>query len=189
VCVELESIVIAYLLGSDHRRHWPNFCFRRCAASLRKTVSEILPEGPEWLLTTMLDNDDGLHEECEATVQAAQECEKAAILNCPTGIIIRDNRTCSRYDPSNAFISLSEPIRDSKPYSAFPGISSRMSVIPCGSFLSRPDGCRLCTPTISRIGYADGAFRGWRQWKDFRRWQIFPRLREKKILLRSISRT
>jgi hypothetical protein len=48
-------------------------------------VSDFLPEAPEWLLTTMLDNDDDLHEEYVATVQAAQSCEKAEILNC-TGL-------------------------------------------------------------------------------------------------------
>jgi hypothetical protein len=79
---------------------------------VRKYVRGILPATTEWLLTTRLDNDDGLHADYVATVQAAQRFDRAEVLNCPAGIILRGNRAYLRQHPSNAFISLSEPFSE-----------------------------------------------------------------------------
>jgi hypothetical protein len=99
----------ARALARERDGIFPVFCESLPLSRVKAAVSDILPEATEWLLTTRLDNDDGLHEEYVATMQAAQGCEKAEVLNCPTGIIFRNNRTYLRRDPSNAFISLSEP--------------------------------------------------------------------------------
>jgi hypothetical protein len=74
-----------------------------------ETVREALPTAPEWLLSTRLDNDDGLHSDFIATVQRAQTFRGPEILNCPAGVVLRGDRVYRRVDRSNAFISLSEP--------------------------------------------------------------------------------
>jgi hypothetical protein len=99
----------ARALAAERAGIYPVFCEQLPLSEVKKTISDILPEEPEWLLTTRLDNDDGLHAEYVATVQAAQRFERAEVLNCPAGIILKANRAYLRRHPSNAFISLSEP--------------------------------------------------------------------------------
>jgi hypothetical protein len=72
-------------------------------------IAERLPATPDWLLTTRLDNDDGLHRDFVAAVQDAQRFARAEVLNCPTGVILSGSRAYRQRHLSNAFISLSEP--------------------------------------------------------------------------------
>jgi hypothetical protein len=76
---------------------------------IKESIQEALPVSPEWLMTTRLDNDDGLHQDYVMTVQRMQRFEGSEVLNCPIGIILRKDRAYLRRDISNAFISLSEP--------------------------------------------------------------------------------
>jgi hypothetical protein len=97
-------------LAARHPQILPTFCESLPVSRVRQAVSEALAgEAPEWLLTTRLDNDDGVHEAFVQTVQDAQGFARAEVLNCPVGIILRGQRAYRRRDPSNAFISLSEP--------------------------------------------------------------------------------
>ena len=91
---------------------FPIFSESLSMEQIKETIRIALPEQPQWLLTTRLDNDDGLHAEFVATVQGAQRFGETEFLNCSTGIILRDKRTYRRRDTSNAFISLSEPFTD-----------------------------------------------------------------------------
>ena len=93
---------------------FPIFCDVLPISSVQKAVKEVVSDATEWLLTTRLDNDDGLNVDHVATIQAAQSCKNAEVLNCSTGIVLRGNRTYLFKHPSNAFISLSEPFSEFK---------------------------------------------------------------------------
>lgn len=98
----------ARALASLNRNYIPVFC-AGLSDEVKEAVQNALEEKPQWLLTSRLDNDDGLHPDFAATVQKAQRFEVAEVLNCPRGIILHADRAYRRRDPSNAFISLSEP--------------------------------------------------------------------------------
>jgi hypothetical protein len=78
-------------------------------AFVSESIVKAIPAEPEWLLTTRLDNDDGLHEDFAARVQDAQTLQRAEVLNGPVGIILCGDRAYRQRHLSNAFISLSEP--------------------------------------------------------------------------------
>jgi hypothetical protein len=90
----------------------PVFCETLPTSLVRDSIRRLPIEPPQWLLTSRLDNDDGIHAEFVATVQEAQKFDEAEVLNCPDGVILRGDRTYRRRDLSNAFISLSEPYPD-----------------------------------------------------------------------------
>ncbi len=90
------------------------FCKSLPLELVRETIEGVLGESPEWLLTTRLDNDDGLHRDFMATVQDGQSFERAEVLNCPDGVVLSDARAYRQRHLSNAFISLSEPWADRK---------------------------------------------------------------------------
>lgn len=91
---------------------FPVFCDRLPLPVVKQTIRDILPEPPEWLLTTRFDNDDGLHVDFVASLQASQRFTRTEFLNCPAGIILQGERAYLQRHPSNAFISLSEPFSD-----------------------------------------------------------------------------
>lgn len=88
------------------------FCETLPLDLVKETVRRAVGEPPEWLLSTRLDNDDGLHGDFVANAQRAQSFAADEVLCFPTGVILRDGRTYRRRDPSNAFISLSERFDD-----------------------------------------------------------------------------
>jgi Putative rhamnosyl transferase len=96
-------------LSREHPNIYTVFSGALPLSAVKEAVNEVLPNRPDWLLTTRLDNDDGLHPEFVSTVQLAQRFEQAEVLNCPIGMILSGNRAYQRRDDSNAFISLSEP--------------------------------------------------------------------------------
>ena len=71
-------------------------------------VREITP-APQWLLTTRLDNDDGLHCDFVARLQNALAFGDREALNFPCGVIYCRGRTYLHHHYSNAFLSLFEP--------------------------------------------------------------------------------
>jgi hypothetical protein len=99
----------ARALASRRAGFHPIFCDALPLSAVHETVRRVSRNDPQWLLTSRFDNDDGLHKDFVATVQRAQRFDRPEVLNCPMGIILRDNRAYRRRDPSNAFISLSEP--------------------------------------------------------------------------------
>jgi len=74
----------------------------------RDLRGELVPE-PEWLLTTRLDNDDGLRRDfVERLHESLRFCGTEA-LNFPNGIVYTRQRTYLYRHESNAFLSLLEP--------------------------------------------------------------------------------
>lgn len=87
--------------------HWP--------VSVREVLAEKqLPETP-WLLTTRLDNDDGLAADFVARVQAAVTSQPPArgSFNVTNGYVFDGRRTYALAHPSNAFASLLERFDES----------------------------------------------------------------------------
>ena len=63
----------------------------------------------DWVLTTRIDNDDGIGPDFVETLQKSVLMDTVRVYNFPVGIILRGNRAYRREDRSNAFISLCEP--------------------------------------------------------------------------------
>lgn len=99
----------ARALSTRRARTYPIFCGALPIEKVRDTISGVFAAEPEWLLTSRLDNDDGLHADFMATLQRAQRFERAEVLNCPNGVILSGQNAYRRRDMSNAFIALSEP--------------------------------------------------------------------------------
>lgn len=66
----------------------------------------------QWVLTSRLDNDDGLHREFIKNLQAQLQFEKREFLNFPSGIIYYRDHTYLFRHRSNAFVSYFEPAHD-----------------------------------------------------------------------------
>jgi hypothetical protein len=79
----------------------------------RDLRAELTPE-PEWLLTTRLDNDDGLRCDFIKRVHENLRFSGAEALNFTNGIIYAAGKTYLHRDESNAFLSLLEPFEGFK---------------------------------------------------------------------------
>jgi hypothetical protein len=79
----------------------------------RDLRAELIPK-PEWLLTTRLDNDDGLRRDFMKRVHDNLRFSHREALNFPNGIIYAGGKTYLHRDESNAFLSLIEPFEDFK---------------------------------------------------------------------------
>jgi hypothetical protein len=64
----------------------------------------------EWVLTSRLDSDDGLHHDFVKRLHAEIGGPREEMLNFPNGILCYDNRTYLYAHRSNAFISFFEPV-------------------------------------------------------------------------------
>ena len=73
-----------------------------------REVQERLPLGTPWILTTRLDNDDGLHEDFIKTVQNVVRPGASEAINFPLGLVLTDRAIYSSSQRSNAFISVFE---------------------------------------------------------------------------------
>jgi hypothetical protein len=89
-----------------------NIFIKRCALWEGSTlVSDLvagLDERTRWVITTRLDNDDGLQRDFVSMLHAGVE-EKTEFLNFPRGIIWYSGRYYEYRHPSNAFLSMVEP--------------------------------------------------------------------------------
>jgi hypothetical protein len=74
----------------------------------RDLKSELVPE-PEWLLTTRLDNDDGLRRDFVKRLQESLRFSGTEAINFPNGVVYTGHRTYLHRHESNAFLSLLEP--------------------------------------------------------------------------------
>jgi hypothetical protein len=79
-------------------------------ASRSDAVRAELEPDTRWLLTTRLDNDDGWRRDFVETLHDALEFERREFLNYPVGLIFYADMTFLYRHPSNAFISLIEPV-------------------------------------------------------------------------------
>lgn len=91
---------------------YENVSIRLCdfwdAAILIKHVSSALEACTRWVITTRLDNDDGLHRDFVSMLHSAAE-EQTEFLNFPRGIIWYSGKCYMYRHLSNAFLSLVEP--------------------------------------------------------------------------------
>ena len=62
-----------------------------------------------WIVTTRLDNDDGIHCDFVARLHRSIEIGRREALNFPQGIVFHGGKPYLSYQRSNAFLSLSEP--------------------------------------------------------------------------------
>lgn len=76
-----------------------------------RSIREVFPERPGWLLTTRVDNDDGLSVDYVARAQAALRDGPPVrgALNFRDGLILRAGRVYAHTHPCNAFFSWFEP--------------------------------------------------------------------------------
>lgn len=88
-----------------------NIFIKRCAfwdgATLTKDVVAALDPGTRWVMTTRLDNDDGLQRDFVSLLHAAAE-ERTEFLNFPQGIIWYSGKCYLYKHASNAFMSMIE---------------------------------------------------------------------------------
>lgn len=89
-----------------------NIFIKRCAfwegSTLVNDVASTLDERTRWVITTRLDNDDGLQRGFVSMLHSAAE-ETTEFLNFPRGIIWYSGKCYLYSHPSNAFLSKVEP--------------------------------------------------------------------------------
>ncbi len=107
-------------LNLEHPFIVPVFCDSLPLTEVQQAVRNVVGGKADWLLTSRLDNDDGIHPQFVAMLQKAQRFQEAEVLNYPYGVIFRAGRTYRRRDLSNAFISLSEPASASQTVFSIP---------------------------------------------------------------------
>jgi len=100
-------------LTKSHRNIFIKTCAFWETPTLIKDVVAALAANTQWIITTRLDNDDGIHRDFVSMIHAAA-AERREFLNFPRGIILYSGK-CYRYEhPSNAFLSLVEPAEQPK---------------------------------------------------------------------------
>lgn len=92
-----------------------NISIKTCAfwetPTIIKDVVADLAESTTWIITTRLDNDDGIHRDFVSLLHSAAE-ERREFLNFPRGIILYSGKCYLYKHPSNAFLSLVEPVKE-----------------------------------------------------------------------------
>lgn len=104
----LEFILRAQRGIAGHRNIVLKLCDVYADDLLVRDISASFPSAQGWLLTTRLDNDDGLHPDFVKCLHREIRFEEREALNFPLGIVIREGRTYLHRHESNAFLSLAE---------------------------------------------------------------------------------
>lgn len=156
-----ESTPARYLeqvnsLISRHRNIAVKLCETFGSAEVARDIVASQSKETSWIVTTRLDNDDGLHRDFVSTLHAFVE-EREEFLNFPRGIILYSGK-CFLYEhPSNAFISFVEPADKRRtawavahPYAAdvapvrqLPDIPAFLQVIHGKNVSNKPRGTRV----------------------------------------------
>ena len=76
---------------------------------MKSDVRTFLDEAPKWLVSTRLDNDDGLNRAYVERLQREVTLGTREALNFPYGIVLAGEKTYLSRQTSNAFLSVSEP--------------------------------------------------------------------------------
>lgn len=102
-------------LNEAYQKELPNFhpvyVSEWNTETVRGKLLEIIPKETEWLLTTRLDNDDGLHKDFVKTLLTAEFTDKT-YFNFPDGLTYSEGNGYKHRDESNAFLSYVEPVAD-----------------------------------------------------------------------------
>jgi hypothetical protein len=89
------------------------FSIKLCDLYGSETLERDLPAeisgGPSWLVTTRLDNDDGLNCNFVDWLHREVRVGETEVLNFPMGLVYHEGKAYLSCQESNAFISLSEP--------------------------------------------------------------------------------
>jgi hypothetical protein len=138
----------------------PNIAIKTCRLWDNRMIADHiiarLAASTQWLLTTRLDNDDGLHRDFIATLHAQVE-ERKEFLNFPRGIILYSGRCYLYKHLSNAFLSLVEPVQDFRtvcsiahehasevaPVRQLPKTPGFLQVVHGGNLSNKPRGTRM----------------------------------------------
>lgn len=92
----------------------PNFHLVHCDRWSEEVISaalrRIVPSGKKYILTTRLDNDDGISRGFVESLQDSFNPGRFEFLNFPQGVILWRQKTFRYTHQSNAFLSLSEKI-------------------------------------------------------------------------------
>jgi hypothetical protein len=92
--------------------NYGNISIKSCTlwhhAAIAKDVVESLADDTKWIVTTRLDNDDGLNRQFVSALHSAVR-EQKEFLNFTYGIILYSGKFFMYKHPSNAFLSLVEP--------------------------------------------------------------------------------
>jgi hypothetical protein len=78
--------------------------------TVQADLSADLDKSRKWLVTSRLDNDDGLHRDFIRLVQQQVRVGTVEALDFPVGIVLASDMPFVSKQGSNAFISLSEPL-------------------------------------------------------------------------------
>jgi hypothetical protein len=99
----------ARALAERRSRTHAIFCDKLPIERVRDEISKHIGSNPKWLLSTRIDNDDGLHIDFLSSVRQTAQYNFSHVINVPVGLILRARRTYMYRHESNAFISLFEP--------------------------------------------------------------------------------
>jgi putative rhamnosyltransferase len=96
------------LLTTRYRNIRIKLCAFWESPTIIKHVVAALDQGTKWVMTSRLDNDDGLHRDYVAMLHSAVE-ERTEFLNFPRGIILYSGKCYIYEHRSNAFLTFVEP--------------------------------------------------------------------------------
>jgi hypothetical protein len=137
-----------------------NIFIKRCAlwegSTLVNDLVAGLDERTRWVITTRLDNDDGLQRDFVSMLHAAVE-EKTEFLNFTRGIIWYSGKCYVYRHPSNAFLSMVEPADSPRtvwliphdqaariaPVRQLPDIPAFLQVVHGNNVSNKPRGTRI----------------------------------------------
>ena len=82
----------------------------------RRAVALAMQEPPDLLLTTRLDNDDGLALDYIKTIRSFAEVDRPTVLEFPNGYVLAGGRAYLDHQPRNPFSTLVEPVERNPQY-------------------------------------------------------------------------
>jgi len=88
----------------------PYFIGEWTTEAVHSAIRTLFKEQHKYLLTTRIDNDDGIHEQFIETLKGAVSSKLPCYYNFPNGLTFKDGFCYSHQDLSNAFLSYMEPI-------------------------------------------------------------------------------
>ena len=86
------------------------FCEEWNREAIVASINTIAEPGIDWIVSTRLDNDDGLHENFVSRLHAEVRVGQREFLNYPLGYVVANDCAYLYRHESNAFISFSEPM-------------------------------------------------------------------------------
>lgn len=148
---------------------WPNFRVAQCPVwsldNLRAAVSQVVKADIKWILTTRLDNDDGLAVDFMSRLRSEVSCGGKQFYNFTNGVILWRRKFFSYTHKSNAFISLMEPTSgfstvylcahesasEVAPIRQIGGRPSYLQVVHGGNVSNKPRGFWIASDALARI--------------------------------------